>query len=89
MKSGIERLAKRIQESMIGEESTFILKNEIGDEIQMGVKTIRQFDFDIAVIGAFGGGYEMAIWIDENNNDCKYVIDKLQKEYEGCKIFAD
>ncbi|KAF6565422.1 hypothetical protein G9G63_09705 [Paenibacillus sp. EKM202P] len=86
MKEDFKKLALIIQESQIDDMFRFTLKNELGETIFMGVKIINEFDSDIAVISAVGGGYEMAVWINEDFNDCKYITDKLMKNFDGYSI---
>jgi hypothetical protein len=78
----MERFINELLNLQEDEEIKFIIINEINDEIAMGVKKINVFDSNMLVFGAYGGGYESIIWIDEFL-DAEGIKAFLKEKYEN------
>ena len=80
-----EELVQEIVVMEIGEEKTWGLHNSLGDTIMMGAKIIEEFNTKLVILGAYGGGYNLVVWIESMKNEDE-VNEFLEREYRGCKF---
>lgn len=84
------KLAEKIKGMDIEEELKFTINDNNTDnhyldvEIILGAKVIREFDSTLAIIGAFGGGFNLIIWLEAE--DITTITEHLEKEFEGIKL---
>lgn len=82
-KNGFYEVAKRITSlNDVGEGFKFKVRDTDIDTI-IGVKLIWEFDSDIVLMGGYGGGFGLAFWVNEWEDETDKIYQKIVSEYAG------